>query len=73
MIDILTGNELFETSVSTIKLHFSFDLSDDSPEGILARSMTTGCTPIPKIAIQEEKDDFFRKEFGKVYKEGMSL
>nr|XP_055037173.1 drebrin isoform X2 [Misgurnus anguillicaudatus] len=31
--------------------------------GILARSMTTGCTPIPKIAIQEEKDDFFRKEF----------
>lgn len=37
--------------------------TDDSPEGILARSMTTGCTPIPKIAIQEEKDDFFRKEF----------
>ncbi|XP_067279490.1 drebrin isoform X9 [Pseudorasbora parva] len=31
--------------------------------GILERSMTTGCTPIPKIAIQEEKDDFFRKEF----------
>ncbi|XP_067279482.1 drebrin isoform X2 [Pseudorasbora parva] len=36
---------------------------DDSTEGILERSMTTGCTPIPKIAIQEEKDDFFRKEF----------
>ncbi|XP_056118273.1 drebrin isoform X4 [Rhinichthys klamathensis goyatoka] len=33
------------------------------PPGILERSMTTGCTPIPKIAIQEEKDDFFRKEF----------
>ncbi|XP_056586366.1 drebrin isoform X4 [Triplophysa dalaica] len=31
--------------------------------GILERSMTTGCTPIPKISIQEEKDDFFRKEF----------
>lgn len=25
--------------------------------------MTTGCTPIPKIAIQEEKEDFIRKEF----------
>ncbi|CAM4671250.1 unnamed protein product [Leuciscus chuanchicus] len=37
--------------------------TDDSTEGILERSMTTGCTPIPKIAIQEEKDDFFRKEF----------
>ncbi|XP_077052943.1 drebrin isoform X1 [Siphateles boraxobius] len=36
---------------------------DDSTEGILERSMTTGCTPIPKIAIHEEKDDFFRKEF----------
>ncbi|KAK7130715.1 hypothetical protein R3I94_016005 [Phoxinus phoxinus] len=37
--------------------------TDDSTEGILERSMTTGCSPIPKIAIQEEKDDFFRKEF----------
>ncbi|XP_077052971.1 drebrin isoform X6 [Siphateles boraxobius] len=37
--------------------------TDDSTEGILERSMTTGCTPIPKIAIHEEKDDFFRKEF----------
>ncbi|XP_009293891.1 drebrin [Danio rerio] len=37
---------------------------DDFDEGILERSMTTGCTPIPRIAIQEEKDDFFRKEFG---------
>ncbi|XP_056586365.1 drebrin isoform X3 [Triplophysa dalaica] len=37
--------------------------TDDSTEGILERSMTTGCTPIPKISIQEEKDDFFRKEF----------
>uniref|UniRef100_A0A672RDJ9 Drebrin-like n=1 Tax=Sinocyclocheilus grahami TaxID=75366 RepID=A0A672RDJ9_SINGR len=36
---------------------------DDSAEGILERSMTTGCTPIPKIAIQEEKEDFIRKEF----------
>uniref|UniRef100_A0A8C1RQV3 Drebrin n=2 Tax=Cyprinus carpio TaxID=7962 RepID=A0A8C1RQV3_CYPCA len=36
---------------------------DDSTEGILERSMTTGCTPIPKIAIQEEKEDFIRKEF----------
>ncbi|KAA0720366.1 Drebrin Developmentally-regulated brain protein [Triplophysa tibetana] len=36
---------------------------DDSTEGILERSMTTGCSPIPKISIQEEKDDFFRKEF----------
>ncbi|XP_016130352.1 drebrin-like isoform X4 [Sinocyclocheilus grahami] len=35
---------------------------DDSAEGILERSMTTGCTPIPKIAIQEDKEDFFRKE-----------
>uniref|UniRef100_A0A8C1QZG7 Drebrin n=1 Tax=Cyprinus carpio TaxID=7962 RepID=A0A8C1QZG7_CYPCA len=35
---------------------------DDSAEGILERSMTTGCTPIPKIAIQEEKEDFIRKE-----------
>ncbi|XP_059397767.1 drebrin-like isoform X2 [Carassius carassius] len=35
---------------------------DDSAEGILARSMTTGCTPIPKIAIQEEKEDLIRKE-----------
>ncbi|XP_039532085.1 drebrin isoform X1 [Pimephales promelas] len=34
---------------------------DDCTEGLLERSMTTGCTPIPKIAIQE--DDFFRKEF----------
>ncbi|XP_051961011.1 drebrin isoform X2 [Xyrauchen texanus] len=33
------------------------------PPGILERSMTTGCTPIPKIAIQEEKDDFIRREF----------
>ncbi|XP_057215537.1 drebrin isoform X6 [Triplophysa rosa] len=31
--------------------------------GILERSMTTGCSPIPKISIQEEKDDFFRKDF----------
>lgn len=38
--------------------------TDDCDEGILERSMTTGCTPIPRIAIQEEKDDFFRKEFG---------
>ncbi|XP_016353636.1 drebrin-like isoform X7 [Sinocyclocheilus anshuiensis] len=30
--------------------------------GILERSMTTGCTPIPKIAIQEDKEDFIRKE-----------
>uniref|UniRef100_A0A672RCQ7 Drebrin-like n=1 Tax=Sinocyclocheilus grahami TaxID=75366 RepID=A0A672RCQ7_SINGR len=37
--------------------------TDDSAEGILERSMTTGCTPIPKIAIQEEKEDFIRKEF----------
>uniref|UniRef100_A0A9J7Z3C4 Drebrin n=1 Tax=Cyprinus carpio carpio TaxID=630221 RepID=A0A9J7Z3C4_CYPCA len=37
--------------------------TDDSTEGILERSMTTGCTPIPKIAIQEEKEDFIRKEF----------
>ncbi|KTG02915.1 hypothetical protein cypCar_00016420, partial [Cyprinus carpio] len=36
--------------------------TDDSAEGILERSMTTGCTPIPKIAIQEEKEDFIRKE-----------
>ncbi|XP_059397770.1 drebrin-like isoform X5 [Carassius carassius] len=36
--------------------------TDDSAEGILARSMTTGCTPIPKIAIQEEKEDLIRKE-----------
>ncbi|XP_057215532.1 drebrin isoform X2 [Triplophysa rosa] len=36
---------------------------DDSTEGILERSMTTGCSPIPKISIQEEKDDFFRKDF----------
>ncbi|XP_016353632.1 drebrin-like isoform X4 [Sinocyclocheilus anshuiensis] len=35
---------------------------DDSAEGILERSMTTGCTPIPKIAIQEDKEDFIRKE-----------
>ncbi|KAG1969960.1 drebrin isoform X5 [Pimephales promelas] len=35
--------------------------TDDCTEGLLERSMTTGCTPIPKIAIQE--DDFFRKEF----------
>ncbi|XP_016353631.1 drebrin-like isoform X3 [Sinocyclocheilus anshuiensis] len=32
------------------------------PPGILERSMTTGCTPIPKIAIQEDKEDFIRKE-----------
>ncbi|XP_051961012.1 drebrin isoform X3 [Xyrauchen texanus] len=37
--------------------------TDDWTEGILERSMTTGCTPIPKIAIQEEKDDFIRREF----------
>uniref|UniRef100_A0A671RU19 Drebrin n=1 Tax=Sinocyclocheilus anshuiensis TaxID=1608454 RepID=A0A671RU19_9TELE len=36
--------------------------TDDSAEGILERSMTTGCTPIPKIAIQEDKEDFIRKE-----------
>ncbi|XP_052392401.1 drebrin isoform X3 [Carassius gibelio] len=35
---------------------------DDSAEGILERSMTTGCTPIPKIAIQEDKEDLIRKE-----------
>ncbi len=46
-------------------VYFLFDVSDDSAEGILERSMTTGCTPIPKIAIQEEKEDFIRKEFGK--------
>ncbi|XP_052392402.1 drebrin isoform X4 [Carassius gibelio] len=33
-----------------------------SPPGILERSMTTGCTPIPKIAIQEDKEDLIRKE-----------
>ncbi|XP_051537167.1 drebrin-like isoform X2 [Myxocyprinus asiaticus] len=38
-------------------------LPDDTTEGILERSMTTGCSPIPKIAIQEEKDDFIRREF----------
>ncbi|XP_051537168.1 drebrin-like isoform X3 [Myxocyprinus asiaticus] len=37
--------------------------TDDTTEGILERSMTTGCSPIPKIAIQEEKDDFIRREF----------
>ncbi|XP_039532090.1 drebrin isoform X6 [Pimephales promelas] len=41
----------------------SVDISPVSTHrtGLLERSMTTGCTPIPKIAIQE--DDFFRKEF----------
>ncbi|XP_051955373.1 drebrin-like isoform X2 [Xyrauchen texanus] len=38
-------------------------LPDDTNEGILERSMTTGCSPIPKIAIQEEKDNFIRREF----------
>lgn len=49
-------------------VYLLFDVSDDSTEGILERSMTTGCTPIPKIAIQEEKEDFIRKELGKASK-----
>lgn len=57
VIDILAGLRS--------DVHLVFDVSDDCDEGILERSMTTGCTPIPRIAIQEEKDDFFRKEFGK--------
>lgn len=37
------------------------DWSDDSAEGVSAPSPT----PIPKIAIQEEKDDNSQKEWGK--------
>lgn len=37
------------------------DWSDDSPDGVSAMSPT----PIPKIAIQEEKDDNSQKEWGK--------
>lgn len=66
VIDILAGISCcWDLLQPRSNVYLLFDVSDDSTEGILERSMTTGCTPIPKIAIQEEKEDFIRKEFGK--------
>lgn len=57
---------LFATCAFTLNVVFSVSLSDwsdDSPEGVSTASPTP---PIPKIAIQEDKDDNSEKEWGKV-------